>query len=111
MANTKSAKKNIRVTKRKTKVNKARKSRIKTFFNKVMDAIKGKDPKKAREAFVKFESELMKGVSKKVYKKNTAARKLRRTAKQIKTIKKAPATKKPATKTKKKATKKKTTKK
>lgn len=84
MANTKSAKKAIRVTKKNTEVNKARKSRIKTFFRKVIDAIKSMDIGGAKKSFVEFESELMKGVNKGVYKKNTASRKLSRTAANIK---------------------------
>lgn len=87
MPNSKSVKKNVRVIKRKTQVNKARKSKIKTFFNKVIQAIKDVNPVKAKEAFKEFESQIMKGVSKGVYKKNTASRKLRKTADKIRKIK------------------------
>jgi len=87
MPNTKSVKKNVRVIKRKTQVNRARKSKIKTFFNKVIQAIKDCNTKKAKEAFKEFESQIMKGVSKGTYKKNTASRKLRKTADKIRKIK------------------------
>ena len=47
MANTPSAKKRVRQIQRKTEVNKARKSRIKTFVRKVEEAIQSKDIKSA----------------------------------------------------------------
>ena len=43
MANTPSAKKRVRQIQRKTEVNKARRSRIKTFVRKVEEAIQSKD--------------------------------------------------------------------
>ena len=86
MANTSSSKKNIRIIERKTAINKSRKSKIKTFSKKVVVAIQAKDIVLAKEAFVKFESEIMKGVTKGVYKKNTAARKLRKLAADMRLI-------------------------
>lgn len=87
MANTLSSKKNIRVAERRTAINRSRKSRIKTFCRKVLEAIETGDKEAAKIAFVVFESEIMKGVTKGVYKKNTAARKLRRIAAQIREMK------------------------
>lgn len=87
MANTLSSKKNIRVAERRTAINRSRKSRIKTFCRKVLEAIETGDKETAKIAFVAFESEIMKGVTKGVYKKNTAARKLRRIAAQIREMK------------------------
>ena len=89
MANTKSTKKNIRVTERRTLINKARKSRVRTFLRKVFDEIRNGNEDLARQALVKFESEIMKAVTKGVYKKNTAARKIRRVAAQIRKLKEA----------------------
>lgn len=86
MANTSSAKKAARQTEARTLVNKARKSRIRTFMRKVEDAILGKDSKKARKAFKDLEPELMRGVTKGVFKLNTAARKLRRLAISIRKV-------------------------
>lgn len=86
MANTKSAKKALRGSIAKNLVNTARKSRIKTFIRKVEDAIKIQDEPKAREAFKALEPEIMRGVTKKVYKLNTAARKLTRIAAAIRKI-------------------------
>lgn len=87
MANTKSTKKNIRVTERRTLINKARKSRVRTFLRKVFDEIRSGNEESARKALVGFESEVMKAVSKGVYKKNTAARKIRRVANHIRKMK------------------------
>lgn len=75
MANTKSAKKALRSSATKNVINSARKSRIRTFIRKVDDAIKAGDDKKAREAFKALEPEIMRGVTKKVVKLNTASRK------------------------------------
>jgi small subunit ribosomal protein S20 len=88
MANTASAKKALRASAAKNVINAARKSRIRSFIRKVDDAIKANDEKKAREAFKTLEPELMRGVSKKVFKLNTAARKLSRISSAIKKIKK-----------------------
>ena len=86
MAHTLTTKKNIRVTSRKTAINKSRKSRIRTFLRKVEDAIAANDKDLAKKALVEFESEIMSGVSKGVYKLNTAARKVSRMAKKIKNM-------------------------
>lgn len=87
MANTKAAQKALRSSAKKNEVNSARKSRIRTFIRKVDDAIKAGDEPKAREAFKTLEPELMRGVTKKVFKLNTAARKLSRISAAIRKIK------------------------
>ena len=86
MANTKSAQKAMRNSAAKKTVNNSRKNRIRTFVKKVTDAIKAADAKKAREAFKVLESEIMRGVTKRVIKLNTAARKLSRLSAQIRKI-------------------------
>jgi small subunit ribosomal protein S20 len=88
MANTKSAKKALRSSEKKNVINSARKSRIRTFTRKVDDAIKAGDEKKAQEAFKSLEPEIMRGVTKKVVKLNTASRKLSRLSSAIKKLKK-----------------------
>lgn len=88
MANTTAAKKALRVSERKNVINSARKSRIRTFIKKVDDAVKGGDEAKAREAFKALEKEIMRGVTKKVIKLNTASRKLTRISANIRKIKK-----------------------
>lgn len=86
MAHTLTTKKNIRVTSRRTAINKSRKSRIRTFMRITEETIAKNDKDLAKTKFIEFESELMKGVNKGVYKKNTAARKLRKLFLKIKTI-------------------------
>lgn len=86
MANTPQSKKRARQTERRTEVNKARRSRIRTFLRKVEEAITGGDQKVAAEALRAAESELMRGVSKGVVHKNTAARKVSRLAARVKGI-------------------------
>jgi len=80
MANTPGAKKAIRKIERRTEVNRARRSRVRTFLRKFEDALKGGDMDAAKGAFVEAQSELMRAVSKGVVHKNTGARKVSRLA-------------------------------
>jgi small subunit ribosomal protein S20 len=84
MANTPGAKKAIRKIERRTEVNKARRSRVRTFLRKFEDALTGGDLTAARAAFVEAQSELMRAVSKGVVHKNTGSRKVSRLAAQLK---------------------------
>ncbi len=86
MANTQSAQKALRSSAAKNEINSARKNRIRSFIRKVDDAIKAGDQAKAREAFKALEPEIMRGVTKNVYKLNTAARKLSRMSSAIRKI-------------------------
>lgn len=86
MANHASAKKRIRTNARRNEVNTARKSRIRTFLKKVETAIAGGDAKAAEEAFKTVQPELMRGVSKNILNKNTAARKMSRLNARIKAM-------------------------
>ena len=86
MANTSSAKKMVRKIARKTAVNKNRRSRVRTYLRQVEEAISAGDQDKAREAFKAAQPELHRAVSKGVFHKNTAARKLSRLSGRIKTI-------------------------
>ncbi len=86
MANTLTTKKNIRVTARRTAINRSRKSRIKSFQRKVEEAIALKDKELAKQVFRQYESELAKGSTKGVYKKNTIARKLKNLYKKVRNI-------------------------
>ncbi|MBU6339145.1 MAG: 30S ribosomal protein S20 [Rickettsiales bacterium] len=88
MANTKSAIKALRGSTRKNEVNSARKNRIRSFVKKVNDAVKESDAKKAAEALKALQPELMRGVTKKIIKLNTASRKLSRLSASIKKISK-----------------------
>ena len=88
MANTPSAKKRIRNTLRKTDINKSRRSRIKTFVKKVEDALESKNSKAAMESLKAAQPEIMRGVTKGIFHKNTASRKISRLSSRIKAISK-----------------------
>ena len=88
MANTPSAKKRIRNTLRKTDINKSRRSRLKTFVRKVEDALESKDAKAAKESLKVAQPEIMRGVTKGIFHKNTASRKISRLSSRIKAISK-----------------------
>ena len=84
MANTPGAKKAIRKIARRTEVNKARRSRVRTYLRKFEEALSGGDAAAANAAFVEAQSELMRAVSKGVVHKNTGARKVSRLAARLK---------------------------
>ncbi|WP_373476595.1 30S ribosomal protein S20 [Sphingorhabdus sp.] len=86
MANTPQAKKRIRRNARRTEVNGARVSRIRTFVKKVESAIEAGDKAAATEALAAAQPELARGVSKGVLHKNTASRKFGRLTKAVGTI-------------------------
>ncbi len=88
MANHASAKKRIRTNARRNEINTARTSRLRTFVKKVEAAIGGGDVKAAEDAFKVVQPELLRGVSKRIISKNTAARKLSRLSARIKALKK-----------------------
>lgn len=83
MANTKSAKKANRRNLKRTAVNKARRSRMRSTWRAVEEAIVAGDPAKAQEALRVAESETMRAVTKKVTHKNTGARKVSRLTKRV----------------------------
>ena len=86
MANTTSAKKAIRKIARRTEVNTARRSRVKTFIRKLDDAIKAGDKDAAKVALAGVEPEIMRAASKGVIAKNTASRKVSRLNAQVKAM-------------------------
>jgi len=86
MANHESAKKRIRQTARRTAVNRARTSRVRTFVKKVELAIQSGDKDAAATALKAAQPELHRGVTKGVLHRNTAARKLSRLSKRIKAL-------------------------
>jgi small subunit ribosomal protein S20 len=86
MANTPSAKKRILQIKKRTAVNTARRSRIRTFIRKVEEAIKGGDAAAARDALRLAQPEIMRGTAKGVMHANTASRKISRLAHRVKVM-------------------------
>ncbi|WP_029041066.1 30S ribosomal protein S20 [Cucumibacter marinus] len=86
MANTPSAKKAVRKLQRRTDVNKARRSRMRTFIRRVEEAVAKGDADGARTAFLEAQPEIMRAATKGVVHKNTAARKISRLNRRLKTI-------------------------
>ena len=86
MANTTSAKKATRKIARRTEVNKARRSRMRTFLRKVEEAIASGDKASAAEALKAAQPEIMRAAQKGVVHKNTASRKVSRLAQRVKAV-------------------------
>ena len=86
MANTKSAKKAARKIERRTTVNTARRSRMRTFLRKVEEAIASGDKAAARAALGQAEPEVMRAAGRGVVHRNTASRKVSRLAQRIKAM-------------------------
>lgn len=86
MANTPSAKKRIRRNDRRADINRARRSRIRTFLKKVEMALNEGNAKEASEALKAAQPEVMRGAAKGILHKNTAARKLSRLSSRIKAL-------------------------
>ena len=83
MPNIASAKKRVRTAKKRTDINQARKSRLRTFTRKVEEAIASGDKKSAQAALRAAEPEIMRGAGKGVIHKNTASRKVSRLAHRV----------------------------
>lgn len=83
MANTPQARKRIRRNDRRSAVNGARVSRIRTFVKQVETALAAGDKDGARQALSRVQPELARGVAKGVVHRNTAARKLSRLTKRV----------------------------
>ena len=86
MANTAQSKKRARQSEARQDVNKARRSRIRTFLRKVEEAIASGDAAAAAEALKAAQPELARGVSKGVLHANTVSRKISRLAHRVKTL-------------------------
>lgn len=86
MANTSSAKKRIRRDERRSHINTGRRSRIRTYIKRVEAAIEEGNKDAASAALKEAQPEMMRGVSRGVYKKNTAARKISRLSHRINKI-------------------------
>ena len=83
MANTPQAKKRIRRNDRRAVVLGARVSRIRTFVKQVEAALASGDKAGAEAAIRRVQPEMMRGVAKGVFHKNTASRKISRLSKRI----------------------------
>jgi small subunit ribosomal protein S20 len=83
MATHKSAEKRIRQTAKRTAVNRARTSRVRTFVKKVETAIASGDKEAAQSALRLAQPELHRAITKGVLHRNTVSRKLSRLATSI----------------------------
>ena len=83
MATTKSARKATRVIERRTAVNKARRTRMRSAIRTVEEAIKGGDKTAAAGALKAAESVIMRAAQKGMAHKKTASRKVSRLSQRI----------------------------
>ncbi len=86
MANTSSAQKAVRQIARRTATNKSRRTRVRTCLRAVEEALAKEDQAAAQSAFAIAEPAMMRAVSKGVFHKNTAARKISRLSHRIKNL-------------------------
>ncbi|KEO54247.1 30S ribosomal protein S20 [Thioclava pacifica] len=86
MANTPQSKKRARQNERRQDINKARRSRIRTYIRKVEEAIASGDYAAATTALRNAQPEIARGVTKGVIHKNTASRKVSRLASRVKAL-------------------------
>jgi small subunit ribosomal protein S20 len=86
MANSPQAKKRARQNDRRFQINKSRRSRIRTHLRKVEEAIASGDKAVAAAALKAAQPELMRGVTKGIFHKNTASRKMSRLSARVKAL-------------------------
>ena len=86
MANTTQSAKRARQNEKRFAINKARRSRIRTYLRKVEEAITSGDKEAATAALKAAQPEMMRGVTKGVFHKNTASRKMSRLAARVKAL-------------------------
>lgn len=86
MANSPQSKKRALQNEARFQINKARRSRIRTFLRRVEEAIASGDPAVAATALRAAQPELMRGVTKGVLHQNTASRKMSRLSARVKAM-------------------------
>ena len=86
MANIKSAKKRVLVSRAYAERNKSIRSKVKTSIKKVEAAVAANDKEAAKAALAAATSEISKAETKGVYHKNNASRKVARLAKLVNSI-------------------------
>jgi small subunit ribosomal protein S20 len=86
MANSPQSKKRARQSDARYAVNKARRSRIRTFIRKVEEAIASGNTEAAVAALRAAQPEMARGISKGVLHKNTVARKMSRLSSRVKSV-------------------------
>ena len=91
MANSPSSRKRALQADRRAAVNKARRSRMRSFVRKVEEAIAAGEPAAAAEALRLAQPEIMRSVSRGVIHKNTASRKISRLSGRVNALGATPA--------------------
>lgn len=86
MANTPQSKKRARQNERRQDINKARRSRIRTFLRKVEEALATGKQDVAAAALREAQPEMARGITKGVLHKNTVARKMSRLSARVKAL-------------------------
>lgn len=86
MANTPQARKRMRQAEKRADINKARKSRVRTYVRKVEEALASGDADAASAALKAARPEIMRGAVKGVIHKNAANRKVSRLSRRVKAI-------------------------
>ena len=86
MANTTSAKKMTRKIAKRTEINKARRSRMRTFLRKVEEAIAAGNQAAALEALRSAEPKIIRSAQKGIVHKNMASRKVSRLAASVRAL-------------------------
>jgi small subunit ribosomal protein S20 len=86
MANSPQSKKRARQSDARYAVNKARRSRIRTFIRKVEEAIASGNTEAAVAALRAAQPEMARGITKGVLHKNTVARKMSRLSSRVKSV-------------------------
>ncbi|MFT3687971.1 30S ribosomal protein S20 [Paenirhodobacter sp.] len=86
MANTPQSKKRARQNETRNEINRARRSRIRTFVRKVEEAIASGNAEAAKAALLAAEPEMARGVTKGVLHKNTVSRKVSRLSARVKAL-------------------------
>lgn len=83
MANTPSAKKAVRKIERRTKVNKSRRSQMRTYVRKVEEALASGNREAAQAALRAAEPLMMRAAQKGIVHKNSASRKVSRLTRRL----------------------------
>ena len=86
MAHHRSARKRIRQTAKRTAVNRARSSRVRTFIKRVEQAVARGDADAARDALQVAEPEIRRAVTRQVLKLNTASRRISRLSRKVNSL-------------------------
>lgn len=86
MANTSSAKKAVRKIERRTAVNRARRSQMRTYLRKVEEAIASGDSAAAKAALDDAAPLVMRAAQKGIVHRNTASRKVSRLTKRVQSL-------------------------